>query len=119
MRRYSIQPEGEKPIPCDSADQAVQYFANALHHGLSGAWKVHARLPRFPVHPTKQRGSDELYLSACGRFALRKRFADAPRPWTVLGWADGEWCEMCRATSRQECEAALGKLAEVARDESR
>ena len=96
MPRFSIQPEGEKPIRCDSADQAVQYFANALHHGLSGTWMVHAHVPRFPVHPTRRRGPDELYLSGCGKFALRKRSADAPRPWTVLAWVDGEWDAMAK-----------------------
>jgi hypothetical protein len=113
MPRFSIQPEGEKPIRCDSADQAVQYFANALHHGRSGAWKVHAHVPRFAVHPTRRRGPDELYLSGCGRFALRKRVADAPQPWTVLGWVDGEWQAVCRGNSREECEAAIAKMADA------
>jgi hypothetical protein len=117
--RFSIHPEGEKPIRCDSVDQAVQFFANALHHGLSGTWMVRAHIPRFPVHPTKQRGPDELYVSACGKFALRKRVADEPRPWTVLGWIDGEWREMSHARSREACETAVGKIVEAARNEHR
>ena len=105
MPRFSIHPDGREPIPCESADQAVQHFANALHHGLSGSWTVQIHVPRFPVHPTKRRGRDELYISLCGKYALRNRVADEPWPWTLLAYADGEWRELGRGRSRAECEA--------------
>ena len=110
MPRFSIHPDGQKPIPCESADQAVQHFANALHHGLSGTWTVHRHLPRFPEHPTKRRGPDELYVSLCGKYAMRKRVADEPLSWTVLGQVDGEWRELGRGRSREECAGAVGKI---------
>jgi hypothetical protein len=112
MPRFSINPEGREPIPCESADQAVQYFANALHHGLSGTWTVHTHLPRFPVHPTKRRGPDELYVSLCGKYALRKRVAEEPWAWVVLGCIDCEWREICRGRSRRECEDGIQTMLE-------
>lgn len=113
MPRIFIHPDDREPIPCDSTDQAVQYFANALHHGISGTWKVQTHVPRFPVHPTKRRGPDELYVSLCGRYALRNRVAEAPWMWTVLGYSDGEWRELCRGRSRRECEERIQRILEA------
>ncbi len=76
-----------------------------IRHGQSGTWTVLTHVPRFPVHPTKRRGPDELYVSICRQFALRKRLADEPWPWTVLGYVAGEWRESYRGRSRAECEA--------------
>jgi hypothetical protein len=51
-----------------------------------------------------------LYVSLCGKYALRKREAEEPLSWTVLAHVDGEWQELCRGRSREECEAAVCRL---------
>jgi hypothetical protein len=107
MKRFTVQGDGDLPAHCDSADQAVQHFLSALHHGRGGKWSVHVHLPRFPEFPTRVRGANELYVSICGRFALRKRVQQQVTLWDVLGYADARWQSLCQAPSRESCESAL------------
>jgi len=107
VHRFTVQTEGREPVECDSADQAVQWVLSALHHGQSGRWVVNWRRPWFPEHPTKRRGLDELYVSPCRGFALRKLVRHGRQRWTVLHCVEGDWQEVHYGESRAECEEKL------------